>query len=244
MFIYIKCGVSSLDCDCVIERCGDAEDGWYEISFKDFPKRRRLQRAIRFCDRSRRLPIVCNTELPQKKIVNPLLDTARFDAVLTANAFSFVTRGQNDALLIDRRGIFYHIAAAPLISVRTLYVFTENQKLYGEWNEGALRRVGSSAVLLPTLPRFSDFPAVLRLDGGEGDGHPFLFGIGGYTPFGNDVTVRGETLSRPLCGARYLCFDDRYFASALPAALQRGENEPLTLTALKNRLDRHLRYGL
>ena len=243
MFIYIKYDLSSLDCGCLIERHEEALGYWYEISYKGVPSPRRCRRTIRLCDRGGILPIA-GRNLPLKRREQArMLDEEPFDLLLAANAFSFVSRGIDSALFIDRRGLFHHCAAPALIAVRTLYIFTENRPLYSRWNEETLRRFGCSAVILPTLPRFSDFPAVLRLDGGETDSHPFLFGKGGYMPSGDEVTVRKKVLRRPLCAARYLCLKDDTLSSATPSLLCREDKET-TLPALKNRLDRHLRYGL
>ena len=243
MFIYIKYDLSSLDCGCIIERHEETNGYWYEISYKSRPSPLRCRRAVRLCDRGNALPIV-GRDLPLKRREQArVLDERPFDLLLAANAFSFVTRGCDSALYIDRRGLFHHCAAPALIAVRTLYIFTENLPLYSRWNDEVLRRFGSSAVLLPNLPRLSDFPAVLRLDGGENDSHPFIFGKGGYMPSGDEVTIKNKPLERPLCAARYICLNDSSVSSALPSLLCRG-NEETTLPALKNRLDRHLRYGL
>ncbi len=243
MFIYIKYDLSSLDCGCLIERHEETLGCWYEISYKGVPSVRLCRRAIRLCDRGGTLPIV-GRDLPLKKRERArLLDEKPFDLLLATNAFSFVSRGLESALFIDRRGLFHHCAAPALIAVRTLYIFTENRHLYSRWNDEVLRRFGCSAVLLPTLPRFFDFPAVLRLDSDENDMHPFLFGKGGYMPSGDEVLFRKKPLDRPLCAARYLCLRDDTLSSAVPSLLCRG-NEETTLPALKNRLDRHLHYGL
>lgn len=240
MFIYIKQNIKQLDCKCIISKATTDCGFYFEVLFKGRPSRGALSRAINRCDRCFRLPIVCDGVCLPKELRPRQLNTERFDTILLINAFSDVISGHSKALVIDPDGLLCDNLLLPLTKVGTLYVLTRRPDIYEQSNRRALRTVGSSAILLESIYDFSPFCAVLMPFGTGGiyrePHHNFLFGQGGFVPFGNDVIFRKQHCDRLLMAAFYSELQDKRAGLCTPALLYRNERT-ISPQGLKIKLD-------
>lgn len=242
MFIYIKQCAKGAGRRPVISRIDDECGFYYEVLFGGVPSSRACRRAVRKCDKSGRLPIVCRSLSPCPRGCDRLLSVKEFDMLLAANAFSLAIRGLSSALIADPYGRLCELAVRPLISVQTLYIYTERPDIYLEFNDRCMKRLGTCAILITSIPSTEDFPAVLSAD--ETVRHPFLFGTGGFMPHGDTILLRGQRLERELCAARWLCLKDAKMLDCKPELIAYKEGEAITPWELKTRLDRRFNLGL
>lgn len=234
MFIYIKTDKEQ-NSRYVINQVCEGDIYYYELCFNREPSPYELHKALKHC--KRQFPIVYDGRMKKREEARRL-DAAPYDLQLLINAFSFVSMGQKKALVIDPDGLLCDKIARPLISVRTLYVFTKRADIYTRAGDMHLKQIGSSPVLIGERIDIGEYPTLLSPFGYREleKSHPFTFGKNGLLPEGEGVTARGHVYDRRLSAALFCISGDKKSAAALPLLLRR-DGCVFPLESVKVRLD-------
>ena len=222
MFIYLKKSADAAGYRYLIKKVELPGGFYFEISFPKTPSARLVKSAVKRCSGKHTIPIASSGITLPQKLEFLQISGAGYNRILNINAFARVSKGNKKALVIDKNGILSDIISPVLSRVGELYVVTENALRYESVAKNNLCLVGSSAVILNSIP--SDyFPTVFCADECGSINCGMRFGAGGINICGDKVTSNGKTFDRALMTALYCCANDRRATNCMPVFLTDGK---------------------
>lgn len=224
MFIYIKERCNDLHRKCVINKVSLKGGYYFEISFKRWATKKSIARAVKICDRSGKLPIVCDNIALHTREERRRLDTSPFDLLLLINAFCHIIKGSDRALIIDIDGKLRNSLEKPLKNVRTLYVLTKSNQAYEDTCEQLLSRFGVSPVIIESVNPLFPFPVTFAPFGSDDIYRDkcIKLGKGGFEIYGDEVFLDGKRIPRSLAAAINICIGTKESKNALPCFLHKS----------------------
>ena len=229
MFIYIKERCRSLHRKCVINKVSLKGGFYFEISFRNTATKRKIAKAIQICDKSEKLPIVCDNIPLNMREQRRRLDPQPFNLFLLINAFCHIIKGCDRALIIDRNGMLSKHLEKPLKSVRTLYVLTKATASYEGVCEHLLSRLGVSPVIIESVSPYFPFPAVFAPFGTDEmcktPDNCIMLGKGGFGLCCDEVFLGRKRFPYSIAAAIHLCIGTKESKNALPCFLEKQDRK-------------------
>ncbi len=222
MFIYLKKSADAAGYRYLIKKVEFSGGFYFEISFPKTPSPRLVMSAVKRCSGKNTIPIAATGITLSEKLKFRGISESGYNRILNINAFARVSKGSKKALIVDKGGVLSDIIAPVLSRVGTLYVVTDNLQKYESVAQNNLCLVGSSAVILNSVP--SDyFPTAFCADECGSINCGIRFGKGGINVCGDKVTANGKTFDRALMTALYCCANDRRATHCVPLLLTDGK---------------------
>lgn len=235
MFIYIKTQCRNLRRNWVINKVSVVGGYYFEISFRKSASKKKIAKAVKICDRTGKLPIVCGNIPLYPKEDKRRLDVAPFRLFLLINTFCHVIKGCERALITDKTAKLCEYLEKPIKSVRTLYILTSVAEKYEEACEELLCRFGVSPIIIEKINPLFPFAAVFSPFETDKNVGNLKIGKGGFQICEDEVILCGKRIPFLLAAAIHTCIGANLTANALPCFLESG-NKKCSPDALRTKI--------
>ena len=225
MFIYIKTQCRNLRRNWVINKVSVVGGYYFEISFRKSASKKKIAKAVKICDRTGKLPIVCDNLALYPKEERRRLDVAPFRLFLLINTFCHVIKGCERALITDKTAKLCEYLEKPIKSVRTLYILTNASEKYEETCERLLCQFGVSPIIIEKINPLFPFTAVFSPFEMNKNCGNVKIGKGGFQICEDEVFLGNKRLPFLLAAAIHLCIGTGQTANALPCFLESGNKK-------------------